>query len=80
MAEKQHEKRYRDLLSNLESGRVFKRDEEVMWRCRNCGYLHSGKEAPGVCPAWPIRRRISNCWWRTGRAVCTQWRFPTTVI
>ena len=51
MAEKQHEKCYRDLLSNLVSGRVFKRDEEVIWRCRNCGYLHSGKEAPGVCPA-----------------------------
>jgi len=43
VAEKQHEKRYRDLLSNLESGRVFKRDEEVIWRYRNCGYLHSGK-------------------------------------
>ncbi len=51
VAEKQHEKRYRDLLSNVESGTVFKREEEVVWRCRNCGYLHSGKEAPDTCPA-----------------------------
>ena len=51
VAEKQHEKRYRDLLSNLESGTVFKREEEVVWRCRNCGYLHTGKEAPDTCAA-----------------------------
>lgn len=46
-----HEKRYRDLLSNLEKGMVFKRDTEVVWRCRNCGYVYSAKEAPGMCPA-----------------------------
>ena len=51
VAEKQHEKRYRDLLSNLENGRVFKRNEDRVWRCRNCGYLHSHKEAPQTCPA-----------------------------
>ena len=51
VAEKQHEKRYRDLLANLESGRVFKRNEDSVWRCRNCGYLHSHKEAPQTCPA-----------------------------
>ena len=51
VAEKQHEKRYRDLLANIEAGRVFTRDSEVVWRCRNCGYLHSGKSAPDVCPA-----------------------------
>ncbi len=51
VAEKQHEKRYRDLLANLESGRVFKRDQAVVWRCRNCGYLHTGKEALDKCPA-----------------------------
>jgi rubrerythrin len=51
VAEKQHEKRYRDLAANIESGRVFKRDAEVVWRCRNCGYLHRGKEAPETCPA-----------------------------
>ncbi|MBJ6725989.1 rubrerythrin [Geomesophilobacter sediminis] len=51
VAERQHEKRYRDLLQNLEQGRVFSRDEETTWRCRNCGYLHHGKNAPDACPA-----------------------------
>jgi rubrerythrin len=51
VAEKQHEKRYRDLAANLEAGRVFKRDQAVMWRCRNCGYLHEALEAPEMCPA-----------------------------
>ena len=51
VAEKQHEKRYRDLAANLEAGRVFRRDGKVVWRCRNCGYLHEGAEAPDKCPA-----------------------------
>jgi rubrerythrin len=51
VAERQHEKRYVDLAGNIEAGRVFKRDEEVVWRCRNCGYLHTGNEAPHSCPA-----------------------------
>lgn len=51
VAERQHEKRYRDLAANIEAGRVFVRDTEVVWRCRNCGYLHTGKEAPASCPA-----------------------------
>lgn len=51
VAEKQHEKRYTDLAANIEGGRVFKRDEKVTWRCRNCGYLHDGEEAPDMCPA-----------------------------
>lgn len=51
VAEKYHEKRYRDFAANLEAGRVFKRDQKVVWRCRNCGYLHEGKEAPEICPA-----------------------------
>jgi rubrerythrin len=51
VAEKQHEKRYVDLAANIEAGLVFKRDEEVVWRCRNCGYLHKGSEALEVCPA-----------------------------
>jgi rubrerythrin len=51
VAEKQHEKRYRDLAANLVAGKVFKRDQTVVWRCRNCGYLHSGTEAPEMCPA-----------------------------
>ena len=51
VAEKQHEKRYRDLLANIEAGRGFKRDRPVTWRCRNCGYLHEGEEAPESRPA-----------------------------
>lgn len=51
VAEKQHEKRYNDLLANIEAGRVFKRSKPVIWRCRNCGYLHEGTEAPQECPA-----------------------------
>lgn len=51
VAEKQHEKRYLDLAANIERGRVFKREEKVVWRCRNCGYLHQGYEAPEMCPA-----------------------------
>ncbi len=49
--EEQHEKRYRKLLENIKSGSVFKKDEEVEWKCRNCGYVHKGKEAPKLCPA-----------------------------
>ncbi len=51
VAEKQHEKQYLDLATNIEADRVFKRGEKVTWRCRNCGYLHEGNEAPEVCPA-----------------------------
>jgi rubrerythrin len=49
--EEQHEKRYRKLLENVKNGTVFKRDKEVKWKCRNCGYVHHGKEAPVTCPA-----------------------------
>ena len=51
VAEKQHEKRYLGLLANVERGTVFKKDGPVVWRCRNCGYLHKGVEAPDECPA-----------------------------
>ncbi|MGB5232671.1 MAG: rubrerythrin family protein [Desulfoprunum sp.] len=51
VAEKQHEKRYKDLVANIEAGRVFKRDKKVTWRCRNCGYLHEGDAAPELCAA-----------------------------
>jgi len=50
-AEKQHEKRYLGLLDNLNNNTVFKKDEIVKWRCRNCGYIHEGNEAPEECPA-----------------------------
>ena len=51
VAEKQHEKRYLDLAGNIMADKVFKREESVVWRCRNCGYLHEGTEAPEMCPA-----------------------------
>jgi len=51
VAEKQHEKRYLDLAANIDAGRVFNRETPVVWRCRNCGYLHEGNEAPETCPA-----------------------------
>ncbi len=51
VAEKQHEKRYKDLAANIKAGRVFKREEKVTWRCRNCGYLHESTEAVDECPA-----------------------------
>jgi rubrerythrin len=51
VAEKQHEKRYLDLAANIDADRVFKRDSQQVWRCRNCGYLFEGNEAPNNCPA-----------------------------
>jgi len=51
IAEKQHEKRYNALASNIEADRVFKRDGANVWQCRNCGYIHEGNEAPESCPA-----------------------------
>jgi rubrerythrin len=49
--EKAHEERYRKLYENLESGKVFKKDGKVIWKCRNCGFLHEGTVAPQQCPA-----------------------------
>jgi rubrerythrin len=49
--EEQHEKRYRALLKNLKEGTIFKKSSPVKWHCRNCGYVHEGKEAPAKCPA-----------------------------
>jgi len=51
VAEAQHEKRFRALQANIENDRVFRRDEPSTWRCRNCGYLHTGTAAPELCPA-----------------------------
>ena len=49
--EAEHEARYRKLLERVETGKVFERDEEIEWQCRNCGFIFTGKEAPEVCPA-----------------------------
>jgi rubrerythrin len=51
VSEKQHEKRYRELAANIKAYKVFKRDIDVVWRCLNCGYMHTGEEAPEKCPA-----------------------------
>ncbi|HHV43924.1 MAG TPA: rubrerythrin family protein [Firmicutes bacterium] len=51
VSEKFHEKRFRALLNNVETGKVFARENRVVWRCRNCGYLHEGNTAPEICPA-----------------------------
>ncbi len=49
--EAEHEKRYRKLLSRIEDGSTFKREEPISWQCRNCGYVHEGTEAPELCPS-----------------------------
>lgn len=48
--EKEHEERYRQLIKNLEEGQVFEKNGIVIWKCRNCGHIHVGKEAPQICP------------------------------
>lgn len=48
--EKEHEERFAALLRNIEQGKVFKKDEKVVWRCRNCGHIHEGEQAPDLCP------------------------------
>ncbi len=48
--EKEHEERYKKLLENIEKGVVFKKESQVKWKCRNCGHIHEGNEAPEVCP------------------------------
>ena len=49
--EKEHEERFLKLAQNLKDNKVFEKDEETVWVCRNCGYVHVGKKAPGICPA-----------------------------
>ena len=49
--EEEHEKRYKKLLKNIDEDKVFKKDNTVKWKCRNCGYVHEGKESPEKCPA-----------------------------
>jgi len=50
-AEVAHEKRYRKLLENVKDNKVFEKGESVKWKCRNCGYVHEGSEAVGICPS-----------------------------
>jgi rubrerythrin len=60
--EEYHERRYRKLLENVELGRVFKRDKPVMWKCRNCGYVMEGKEAPEKCPVCDHPQSYYELW------------------
>ncbi|AUG57474.1 MAG TPA: rubrerythrin family protein [Ruminiclostridium sp.] len=50
-SEEQHEIRYRKLAENVKENKVFKKDQKIVWRCRNCGYVHEGDTAPELCPA-----------------------------
>ncbi len=50
-AEEHHEERYKKLLKQVEAGTVFKKEQETVWICRECGYMHAGKEAPIECPS-----------------------------
>ncbi len=60
--EEKHEDRYRKLLANLETGRVFKRNTPVRWHCRNCGYIHEGLSAPDKCPACKHDQAYYELW------------------
>ena len=50
-SEEQHEIRYRKLAENVKENKVFKKIKKIVWRCRNCGYVHEGDTAPELCPA-----------------------------
>jgi len=60
--EAHHEKRYRKLLENLKKNQVFKRDKPVKWVCRNCGFVHEGKEPPTICPACQHPQAYYELW------------------
>ena len=60
--EAHHEKRYRKLLSNIEKNQVFKKEKTVKWKCRNCGYVHEGPEAPKICPACTHPQSYYEVW------------------
>jgi rubrerythrin len=60
--EKQHEQRYRKLLANVEQGKVFKKDKVIKWKCRNCGHVYEGSEAPERCPVCDHSRSYFEVW------------------
>ena len=60
--ENYHERRYRKLLANVEQGKVFKKDKPIKWKCRNCGYVHEGSEAPERCPVCDHARSYFEVW------------------
>jgi rubrerythrin len=60
--ESYHERRYRKLLEHVQAGTVFKRALSVKWKCRNCGYVHEGLEAPALCPACQHPQAFYELW------------------
>ena len=60
--EEYHEKRYRKLLKNIEDDIVFRKGDVIKWKCRNCGYVHEGEEAPELCPACKHSRAYYEVW------------------
>ncbi len=60
--EKYHEQRYLKLLANVKQGKVFKRDAPIKWKCRNCGYVYEGSEAPAKCPVCEHARSYFEVW------------------
>jgi rubrerythrin len=60
--ERYHERRYRKLLENVKRGNVFKKQKVMLWKCRNCGYVHEGKEAPLICPACKHKKEYYEVW------------------
>ncbi|MDQ1280316.1 MAG: hypothetical protein QG670_1579 [Thermoproteota archaeon] len=60
--ESYHARRYLKLLENVENGKVFKREKPIKWKCRNCGYVHEGLEAPKVCPACKHPQSFYEVW------------------
>lgn len=57
-----HERRYLKLLTNMEQGKVFKKDSTIKWKCRNCGYVFEGSEAPEKCPVCSHLRAYFEVW------------------
>ena len=57
-----HEQRYLKLLANVQEGKVFKKDAPARWKCRNCGYIHEGSEAPGICPVCNHPKSYYELW------------------
>jgi rubrerythrin len=60
--EAKHERRYRKLLANVEQGKVFKKDKPIQWKCRNCGHVYEGSEAPEKCPVCDHARSYFEVW------------------
>jgi rubrerythrin len=60
--EEKHERRYRKLLANVKQGKVFKKDKVIKWKCRNCGHIYEGSEAPERCPVCDHARSYFEVW------------------